>query len=73
MKLLWSCLVAFFAGSVIPGVRAGFSTDCIVNAALDGTFIDASCEDESGHWVDTELDLDLCFWNHDGVLKAGNK
>ena len=73
MKLLCPHLLTALVVSVIPGVRAGFSEFCFVNAALDGTSIDASCENESGYYVDTVLDLDLCFWNDDGVLKAGNK
>ena len=72
MKLLYSHLLTPLFASAIPGVQAGFSEYCIVGS-LDGTYIDASCGDGTGHYVSTSLDLNHCFWNDDGVLKAGKE
>lgn len=72
MKLLYSHLLTALVASAIPGVQAGFSEYCIVGP-LDGSYIDASCGDGTGHYVATSLDLNHCFWNDDGVLKAGKE
>ena len=74
MKLSYSHLFTILVTGVINRVQgAGFAAYCAVSSELiDTSYLQAACANEAGANVDTELDLDLCFWNDDGVLKAGN-
>ena len=74
MKLLYSTLLTILSTSMINGIHgACFSTTCSIDPSLEsGSDLVAICENESGYNVETELNLDLCFWNDNGVLKAGS-
>ena len=74
MKLLCSSLLTILATSMINEVQgACYYATCSVSPSLgSGSSLEAGCADESGYNVETELNLDLCFWNDNGVLKAGS-
>jgi hypothetical protein len=74
MKLLYSSLLAILATSLKNGVQgACFSATCKVDPTLVSDYgLVALCDTGYGGSINTELNLNLCFWNDNGVLKAGN-
>jgi CVNH domain len=73
MKLLYSSLLSILAASMINGVQgACFSATCTGITLASDYSLEALCDTGYGGSINTKLNLNLCFWNDNGVLKAGN-
>ena len=74
MKPRYSAVLALLTTSLIKGVQGScYSATCgTTDELVSGTYLQASCENEGGGYVATELNLDDCLWNNNGVLAAGS-
>ena len=74
MKLLYTSLLTILTTSMINGVQGQcfFATCAVDDSIVSGSGLVAICATESGGTLQTELNLDLCFWNDNGVLEAGS-